>query len=252
MRKIGVCSVTFRKLPAEEVLKTVRENSLGYVEWGGDVHVPAGEIATAESVRAMTADAKIGAVSFGSYARMDDFDAFRKASDTARALGADTIRVWTGRKQSADVPEEEYQKLADTVRRCADYAAQFGQTVAFEFHHDTYSDSAESTLRLIDAVGRQNVRTYWQPMYWHGGTEEEQIACDEETIRKLGGLIKNVHVYYRRARHDLRPLAEGAEIWKRYLALLPRDAVYYLEFVKDGTVEQFSDDARVLADLANL
>ena len=38
----GLVSVTFRALPADEVLRLMLRSGLGCIEWGGDVHVPPG------------------------------------------------------------------------------------------------------------------------------------------------------------------------------------------------------------------
>ena len=37
--KLGLCSVTFRKKSIEEVVETARKAGVGYIEWGGDIHV---------------------------------------------------------------------------------------------------------------------------------------------------------------------------------------------------------------------
>ena len=37
--RLGLCSVTFRKKTAEEVVNIAKKAGIGYIEWGGDVHV---------------------------------------------------------------------------------------------------------------------------------------------------------------------------------------------------------------------
>ena len=46
----GIASITFRQLTAEQIIALCRENALQSIEWGGDVHVPHGDIAVAEKV----------------------------------------------------------------------------------------------------------------------------------------------------------------------------------------------------------
>ena len=50
MIRTGLCSVTFRSLPPREVVRVAAEANLDGIEWGADVHVPVGELATAEDV----------------------------------------------------------------------------------------------------------------------------------------------------------------------------------------------------------
>ena len=44
--KTGMTSVTFRKKSAEDVIAIVKEAGLDGIEWGGDIHVPAGDLGT--------------------------------------------------------------------------------------------------------------------------------------------------------------------------------------------------------------
>ncbi|MGW2900916.1 hypothetical protein ACWDAO_41745, partial [Streptomyces sp. NPDC001212] len=70
----GLVSVTFRTLSAEAVISLAAEAGLGAVEWGGDVHVPAGAFATAERVRERSADAGLEIAAYGSYHRAGQSD----------------------------------------------------------------------------------------------------------------------------------------------------------------------------------
>ena len=54
MIKPGLVSITFRKLHPETIIALAMENTLAAIEWGGDIHVPHGNIAVARSVAKMT------------------------------------------------------------------------------------------------------------------------------------------------------------------------------------------------------
>ena len=59
-------SVTFRKKSAEEVIKITTEAGLEGIEWGGDIHVPAGEFIKAKEIAKKTRDAGLKVLSYGS------------------------------------------------------------------------------------------------------------------------------------------------------------------------------------------
>jgi 3-dehydroshikimate dehydratase len=46
----GLVSVTFRKLSPQEIIALTAEAQLQVIEWGGDIHVPHGDIQQAENV----------------------------------------------------------------------------------------------------------------------------------------------------------------------------------------------------------
>ena len=46
----GLVSVSFRPLAGEEIIRLAKETGLAAVEWGGDVHVPAGDTARAKEL----------------------------------------------------------------------------------------------------------------------------------------------------------------------------------------------------------
>src|SRR5882757_9894660 len=63
----GLCSVTLRAHPPDEVLAVARSGGLEVIEWGGDVHVPVGDLGRAREVGARTEYAGLEVCSYGSY-----------------------------------------------------------------------------------------------------------------------------------------------------------------------------------------
>ena len=49
--KSGLVSVSFRKKGVCELIKAAKESGLEYIEWGGDVHIPMGNVKLARRVR---------------------------------------------------------------------------------------------------------------------------------------------------------------------------------------------------------
>ena len=70
----GVVSVTFRKKTPEEVIDIVKKAGLTHIEWGGDVHVPHGDVETAKRVGELTRAAGLTVSSYGSYFKDPEAD----------------------------------------------------------------------------------------------------------------------------------------------------------------------------------
>lgn len=244
----GLVSITFRKLSPAEIVALVRKAGLTGIEWGGDVHVPHGDIGRAREVRAMTQEAGLRVAAYGSYYRAGWSETnglpFRQVLDSAVELGAPTIRVWPGGKGSADVDATGRRAVVDDLRRIADIAAQAGVTISTEFHGGTLTDTNESACRLLEEVAHPNLFTCWQP---HNGEATE--AC-VEGLRAVLPRVGNVHVFHwwptSAERHAL---ADGAARWTPFLKelkTLPGERFAMLEFVQGDSEDAFLRDAATL------
>ncbi len=162
----ALCTVTFRKLPADEIVALALKARLAAVEWAGDAHIPPGDTSTARTVRRLCDSAGLK-TSYGSYVAppSDDLSAFASALAAAVALGAPNIRIWPGTRQrnSRDYSADERRAAADAIRDMGEEAARHGVTVSLEYHPQTLTDETGSALRLIEAVAHPNVYLYWQP-----------------------------------------------------------------------------------------
>ena len=50
MRKLGLLSVTFRSLPYQRIIELAVKAGLDGIEWGGDEHVPPGNLKLAQEI----------------------------------------------------------------------------------------------------------------------------------------------------------------------------------------------------------
>ena len=105
----GLVSITFRKLSPAQIVDLVCRAGLEGIEWGGDVHVPHGEVARAREVGRITSDAGLAVASYGSYYRAGHGEGapFETILQTAAELKAPLIRVWAGIKGSADADADD-------------------------------------------------------------------------------------------------------------------------------------------------
>ena len=248
----GLVSVTFRKLTPREIIDVCVANGLDGIEWGGDIHVPHGDLQRAHDVGEMTRTAGLDVFAYGSYykartggeVQSPEFD---DVLASAVALGVPLIRVWAGNVDGADAPSAVRDAVASDLRRVCDLAGAKGVRVALEYHGGTLTDTLDSTVALLEAVDNPNLATLWQPRNWN--TPADNVA----EIRLLAPWIANVHVFHW-PNGEWRPLVEGASSWEqsfRELAKLGRPVNALLEFVRGETTEQLSDDAATLHDLLN-
>ena len=244
----GLVSITFRKLSPRQVVDAAAAAGLAGIEWGGDVHVPHGNLGQAAEVRNMTVDAGLSVAAYGSYYRAGASEAaglaFESVLETARALGAPVIRVWAGPVGSADTDAATRACIVADSRRIAVLAARAGIVVASEYHGGTLTDTDVSTTTYLAEVGHENFRTYWQPRV--GRDVEEAAAGLTLVLPQLAHL--HVFHWWPDATHRL-PLAAGSDRWLRYLALAAsgsNDGFAMLEFVPDD------DPARLPAEASTL
>jgi 3-dehydroshikimate dehydratase len=246
----GLCSVTLRSQSVDEVARLAGECGLAAIEWGGDVHVPPGDGAAARRARDASTAAEVDVASYGSYlfaAGAPTAAESEAVLDTAVALGAPNVRVWAGFGTVAG--SAEYPTLVAGLSSFAADAAARGVTIGLEFHGGTATATIDGALTLLDAVGAENVASYWQPPYWRGPTTP---AADAAEVTTLGARLSHLHVYEWSGPEDRRPLADGVARWSAVLdaaRALGGDRVAFLEFVAGDDPDALRRDAGTLRDL---
>lgn len=247
--KTGLVSVSFRGYSWEQVLGMAVSCNLEGIEWGGDIHVPCGDIGLARKVGEKTRESGLQVVCYGSYYRMEDADsldeALERLVDTAQALGAPLIRIWAGRKASCEADAAYRDRICANTKRLAAVAKARNIEIAFEYHGDTLTDTAASAKALLDAVDCANVGCLWQPPV---GMSPEDCCAG---IRTVAEYVRNVHVFSWLAGGPVVRLAldEGEKKWKQCFAELskiPGERWMLLEFVKDDAPGQLCRDAETL------
>ena len=244
--RTGLVSVTFRKLMPAEIVAAVAAAGLDGIEWGGDVHVPHGNLAAARDVAARTHDAGLAVAAYGSYYRNETPDLpFARVLETAVALDAPTVRVWAGMAGSASADAAAFARVADDLAAGCDLAATAGRTVTLEYHGGTLTDTLDATVRLLEAIARPNLRTGWQPR--DGATAGAGVA----ELHRLRPWLGNIHVFQWWPNGQTRhPLAAGRDRWAAYLtAAAEPERFALLEFVRNDALPQFAEDAACLRAL---
>jgi sugar phosphate isomerase/epimerase len=250
MLKSGLVSITFRKLSFSEIITLVNKAGLAAIEWGGDIHSPHGDLNKARQVRKATVEAGIEIAAYGSYyvvghSNNEGLD-FKKVLDTAAELKAPVIRVWAGKKGSAESDAPYWNNIVSESQKIAELAAAARINLSFEYHCNTLADTAESSLRLIRDILQDNFTMYWQPVV---GADVQRNTHD---LNLMLSHIPNVHVFCWNSDRTRCLLSQGITDWKNYLQVLSsinKNCYAMLEFVKDDSVENFLDDAKTLKGL---
>jgi sugar phosphate isomerase/epimerase len=243
----GLVSITFRQLSPEEIISLVCKSGLKGIEWGGDIHVPHGNLSIARNVGAMTREEGLEVAAYGSYYRVgcegqDGIPDFKDVLETALELGAPLIRVWAGDRGSDKADQGWWDKVVEDSKRIGGMAQKEGVKIAYEYHGNTLTDTLESVQKLMEKVNHPNVRSYWQPLPHH------DMNSRLEGLKQVLPWLENIHVFYWIS-HERYPLEDGTEDWAKYLELvknLEGQRYAMIEFVKDNKPEQFLWDAEIL------
>lgn len=241
----GLVSVTFRQLNVDKIIELVKKTDLSAIEWGGDIHVPHGDIQCAYDTRSKTNDAGLLISSYGSYYRVGHHEPlpYEKILDTALALGAPIIRVWAGKRNSEDADPAYWQQVVSDSQYIANLSASAGLKVAFEYHPNTLTNTLKSTLKLLDDIENTAVSSYWQT------TTEASFDENIYALKSLRPWLSNIHLSTGRKPLNDPETPSSSFAWKTYLkevASTKRDHYALIEFVKDDSPGQFLEDAATL------
>jgi len=230
----GLVSVTFRALKPEQIMALAVQAQLRSIEWGGDVHVPHGDLRAAAAVQRSCANSGLRISAYGSYFRAgvrgSSNPSSQRVLETALALGTSRIRVWAGNCGSATADDDTRQRTVNDLCGICAAATKEAISIGLEFHDRTVTDIPESAASLCHQVGANNLRCNWQPRV---GTSTSIGLAD---IAILQPHLGDVHVFHLGKDRSRLPLGAGIESWRQYLAAIahgdeiPRHAS--LEFVK--------------------
>ena len=240
--KLGLCSVTFRKKTAEEVVALSEKAGISFIEWGGDVHVKT--LDDAKKVKALCDKAGIKISSYGSYFNSAVYDE-NKWIDTckiAKEMGADSIRIWLGKKNSQVTSDKEYSLLVENTQKMCDIAAEYSLFVCPECHDNTFNNNTDAILRFIGDLQKDNFKTYFQSRYF-------RMEYDLDRIDRTYPYIKDVHLSYR----DLKREQLFRKKDKNYLDTLLKklrdkdfDGIVMIEFVSGNSEKSLLSDTEIL------
>ncbi len=240
--KTGLASVTFRNKSVHEVVEIAQKAGVEYIEWGADVHVKTLE--DAQFAKKLCDENNIKIRSYGSYYTVGsgDVEHWNRICENANALGASSVRVWLGNKNSEETDKEEYSHILDDLKSICAVAKKYNLIVSSECHDNTYNNNTDAFLKMRNDLDADNFKTYFQSRYL-------KFDYDIDRIERTFDFIENVHVSYR----DLIKEQRFRKKDKKYLDKLVRkfsemnfDGVILVEFTKGSKERNFIKDIRKL------
>ena len=252
----GLVSITFRQLTPARIIDLVKESGLNCIEWGGDIHVPHGELKIARSVRRQCADANIILPTYGSYYRsgcnIAKNPSINAVLDSAAELGVKQVRIWAGNEGSAQMTAGRRHEIIESLCQDSKIAATYGLQLSLEYHASTLTDSDESVKQLMTELQESPIKFYWQPVVG------KNIQCHLDSLTTVSSRLAHIHAFNWQldaagtlVRH---PFADAMDNWQlilSYAAKISGTHTVMLEFVKDDSIEQFMRDAQKLQELLN-
>ena len=253
----GLCSITFRALPADAVLDLAVRAGVEGIEWGADGHAPPGGGAAVAQLAARCRDVGVEVVSYGSYlgfgpADDEDAEMVDAVLDTAQAMGAPMVRLWAELGVGPDAAATDRARVTARTAAYVDAIATRGLVPTLEFHPYTLTETAASALELLDALGAVDgaaVRTHWQPdPSWSADDAVAELA-------RVAPRLAHLHVFAwgPAGIGDRRALVDGVDLWTRAFSLADREGASVpgrrfalCEYVRDDDPDQFVADAAVL------
>ncbi len=248
MFKSGVVSVSFRPNSVEEIIKAAKEAKLSLVEWGSDVHAPAGDVPLAEKIKADSEALGIKTVTYGSYFRVgvNPNEEFPKYLESAKALGSSVIRIWAYRSVKT-TEGEEWEKVVCAAKEMCKMAEPYGIKICLECHNGSITEDYNTALAFLKAVDHKLFGMYWQP------NQLKSLEYNIEAAKALAHYVEALHVFHF-IDNQKAPLSEGVSDWQKYLEII-KEALgdkcipAYLEFMPDDKIETLSREAETLNKL---
>lgn len=236
----GLVSISFRQHSVEEIIEATVNAGLDAIEWGGDIHVPHGDVKRAEYVASLMQKAGLKTAEYGSYYKigLDKVEDFIPVAETARALGVSVIRLWAWGIPSQNT-DEWYEHMVESAKAVCDLAPDL--TLALECHHDSITEEYHDALKYLSDVNKDNFKMFWQPNQFCS------FEYNVEAAKALAPYVLSVHVFNWDGNGGKFPLADGRNEWMKYFeALGKRDLNYMLEFVPDNQITTLSREAATL------
>lgn len=240
--KLGLCSVTFRKLSAAKVVEIAKKAGVSYIEWGGDIHVTNKE--EARIVKSICDNEGIKICSYGSYYRVGcgDKNKWEEICRIAKTMNAASVRVWLGEKGSGETTQADYNRIFDDLKSICSVAKKYKLTVCPECHDNTYNDNTDAFLKIKNELKADNFKTYFQSRYF-------RFDYDIDRIERTFASIENVHVSYRDLVKEQRFRKKDKYYLEKLLKKLLEmnfDGVILVEFTKGSKEKSFYKDIKKL------
>ncbi len=244
MFKAGLVSVSFRENTPDEIIKAASSAGLSCIEWGSDIHAKKDDFDDLRKIEKGCRENGIECCSYGTYYRIgqNSINDIFEYINAAKILGTDILRIWCGTKGAAEYSRDEKKLLFEQCAHLAEIARKENVKLCLECHNNTFTDTADETVRLIKTVNSENFGMYWQPNQYKNETENLEYA------EKISDVTEIIHVFNWDSDDKRYPLADAKEVWRRYFKYFDGQPAL-LEFMPDGKLETLVTEAETLKEI---
>jgi sugar phosphate isomerase/epimerase len=167
---------------------------------------------------------------------------WKRICENADAMGASSVRIWLGNKDSEKTSEEEYAHLLKDLKAICSVAKEYNLLVCPECHDNTFNNNTDAFLRLKKDLQKDNFKTYFQSRYF-------RMEYDLDRIDRTFEFIRDVHVSYRDLKKE--QLHRKKDIFYLYKLLKKLksksfDGIVMVEFVDFDSEKVFYRNVRKL------
>lgn len=211
---IGLCTITNKEWPVEDVLTLAAEAGYDGVEIWGRKHVGVThdgddpDLETCRRIATKASDLGLEIPVYGSYLRPGTAgfrDELETGLEAGVALDADLIRVWPGDQEYGEHESTHWDAVVEDLALAGRRATSRGLDVTIEKHEGTLANREEGARRLIEAVDSPAVGLNWQPLFFLDDDELQGEA------KRLAPISNNIHLQATRERggNQRCPLSEA-------------------------------------------
>lgn len=242
--KCGLVSVSFRQHSPEEIVMAVKNAGLECIEWGSDIHAPCDDLEKIHNIVELQNKHGISCSSYGTYFKLckDNVEELQKYIDAAKLLGTDILRLWCGEKSIDLCTESEKSQLYSECIRAAKIAEENNVVLCMECHNNSYTETIQGTMELMQTVNSPNFCMYWQP------NQLKTLEQNIEYAELVSPYCKRVHVFNWDGNNKYK-LSLAENTWKKYVEILKNTDTYLLEFMPDDKIESLKDEADALFNI---
>lgn len=241
----GLVSISFRDVDAYELIKWCRQANLQSIEWGADSHILPNNYDYAKGIADAMQENNLFTSAYGSYIRCGTLDTqdFLNHLKTAKILGSETIRVWSGELDFENADDAYKRQVIRVLKEYCLMAADAGLSITSEFHCRTLTNCADNYLWMREQVNAPNYLTGWQCEI------DQPMSKRLADLKKIQNYLTNVHIFHwnpGRERQELEIAEDEFHNYIQFLTTLNGDRALSIEFVKNNSKEQFFNDAETL------
>lgn len=249
--KLGMASVAFRQLTAEQMISFATDIHMDIIEWNF-CHVPTGEEKRANEISRLCQQEGLEVSAYHSDACVSS-NATKQASfeavlATAQSLGTNCLRIRAGEISSEKAEEDALRYFTEHAEQLAQEAEECGMEICFPFCENSLFDNYNVVIALLERMNAKNVFVDWRP------NRTTSMIYNIYELKMMLRYIKNVHVFYQNTLGESLPLVEGRDGWQQYIKILrskPERALL-LESVQNDSPEEMKRDFELLKELTQL